>query len=242
MGIEMYRTIRSLLEKNQNIANIARLIHRKTFLKWKQNRRNKIFLKNAEEALIQIDKVMKKLHITYWLEYGTLLGIYREKAFLKHDIDIDLGLFLHEYSYEIRMRMLEYGFELKREILIDNGQYGREETYSFKGLDIDLFYFSFATEKTKMFTHLFKSEDGKSWTKTIQERGGLIVRERYFDYNGLETISFLQKEFPIPAKADEHLASVYGEDFMIPNTSWDPYDKPQNVKILLDKIGKVVVH
>jgi len=238
----MFQTIRSLLEKNQTIAQIARYIHRKTFLKWKQYRRNKVFLENAEEALSRLDDTMNALQVSYWLEYGTLLGAYRDKAFLKHDIDIDIGLFLDDYSLELPEYMARYGFTLKREILIDNGQYGREETYSYKGIDIDLFYFSFTDDKSKIYTHDFKGEDGKSWTKTIEERGGLIVRERYFNYHGLEKISFLQKEFPVPAQVDEHLASVYGEDFMIPNASWNPYDKPQNVKILLDKIGKVVVH
>jgi phosphorylcholine metabolism protein LicD len=235
----MVERFKLLIERNKFIANILRKIYRNTILKYLHYKQNKNFNKNAKYVMHKIDEVFKELGIQYWLEYGTLLGAYREGAFIRHDLDIDLGLFLDDYSEEIDKVFKKHGFKLKRTILVDDGKYGREDTYKLLNISIDLFYFT-KYNNTKMYVHDFKNEDGKSWTKTIRDNGGLIVRERYFENYGFTTIRFLDSYFPVPANTDKHLASVYGKDFMTPNPKWNPYHKPKNVKILKDKIGKVI--
>jgi phosphorylcholine metabolism protein LicD len=234
----MIKKIKLLIEKNQRLANIMRYIYRQTIFKYKQYKNNRNFRQNATYVMEHLNKVFNELGVKYWLVYGTLLGVYRDGKFIEHDDDIDIGLFLDDYSENIKKVMNKYGFKLKREILIDNGDYGREETYELKGIDIDLFYF--IKKEDYFLAHDFKNEDGKSWAKTIQDNGGLIVRERRFTPFSLKEIEFLNKKFYIPYPTKEHLASVYGDDFMIPNPSWNPYNEPKNIKILKNKIGKVI--
>lgn len=50
------------------------------------------------EILIEIDKVCKRHGITYWLDYGTLLGAVRHGGFIPWDDDADLCVFKKDSS------------------------------------------------------------------------------------------------------------------------------------------------
>ncbi len=223
------------IEKNKFLANILRFIYRRTVLKYKHYQQNKIFLQNAPEIMTRIDTIFKELNIPYWLEYGTLLGAVREKNFIKHDLDIDLGLFLKDYSDENLNIFEKYGFKLIRRIIIDDAKYGLEESYAYKGVTIDLFYFS--KNKKGFYSHGFRNEYGKSWSKTIKDNGGLIVREIYFPYSGFDEIDFLDRKYPIPKDTHSHLKAFYGDNYMIPNAQWNPYTMATNIHTIDNIIG-----
>jgi len=233
----MIEKLKSLIEKNKYIANIIRYVYRTTILKYQHHKQNKLFLQNASSVMFQIDNVFEELKIDYWLEYGTLLGAIREKGFISHDLDIDLGLYLNDYSEHIQVVFNKYGFKKRNKISIDNGQYGLEESYIYKDIVIDLFYFT--RKDSQYYSHGFKNEDGKSWSRTIQDNGGLIVREIYFPHGKIKKINFLGKEFPVPVNSEEHLKAFYGDNYLIPNSSWDPYTMAKNIKTLNNKIGVV---
>ena len=227
--------IKQLLKK----CKIVIYVYRITVGRYKEHRLNKAFLTNGEEILIKIDSVFKKLDIEYWLEFGTLLGAVRENGFIGHDVDVDVGLFLNSYSDEIQLAFEKEGFVKTKRIEIEEGRYGLEESYEYKGVNIDLFYFSKVVDGENIYCHEFFPIEGKVWADTLDELGGLIVAEDAFPYTGLSTIHFLNREFPIPEDPELHLSVHYGSDYMQSNPSWDPRHMAKNLKFMHDKLGMV---
>ena len=45
----------------------------------------------GEKAVAEFDAIIRNQNSLYWLAFGTLLGAYREKGFIKNDDDIDVG-------------------------------------------------------------------------------------------------------------------------------------------------------
>ena len=230
----MKKQIFILVDKNPFVKKIFEKIYKLTLGKYINYKRNKIFKENAKEALITIDNAFQELGVDYWLEFGTLLGAVREKDFIEHDIDIDLGCFENNYNPQKEIVFKKYGLKKIQEILIDNGSYGREETYQYKGINIDIFYFH--QRENNIYCHVFTKIKGKTWPTTIKELGGLIVQETTFPFNGFKKIEFLGRKFNIPLNIEEHLSANYGNNYLIKDKNYTNSNST-NVKIIEGKIG-----
>lgn len=61
------------------------------------------------QMLIIIDKLCKKHHLNYWLDYGTLLGAYRHKGFIPWDDDTDISMIRSDYNQVVEIVNSELG-------------------------------------------------------------------------------------------------------------------------------------
>ncbi len=227
------------IENKKFFSDIIKYVYRHTLVRYRNYQRNKLFRQYGAETLWKLNQAFQEIGIPYWLDFGTLLGAIREQGFIEHDLDIDVGLFLDDRTEKIREVLSKFGFVLKREIAIDDGRYGLEETYEFNGVSVDLYYYK--KENDKIITHGFTKKDGMSWEKTLIEYGGYLVREIYLPYSGLSKIYFLGYEYPVPDNPHKYLKSFYGENYMVKNSKWD-YRNAGSVKLLDDKIGKVILY
>lgn len=50
----------------------------------------------AESLLRDVVEILGKHNISYWLDYGTLLGVIRENDFIDSDIDMDVSYFANQ--------------------------------------------------------------------------------------------------------------------------------------------------
>lgn len=227
-------TLKERIKSNHFVYSLLRPIIDKTYDKFLNSKRSKAFHENGVEALYRFDDAMNELGIQYWLCFGTLLGAVREKAFISHDFDMDLGLFIESYSPDNQKVLEKHGFKKTRVLLIDEGHYGREETYTYKGVGIDLVYFHKLGKE--IYCHLFTDIDSEGKFIDVKKNGGLIVREVTYPFSGFKKIDFYGRNFKVPKNTHEVLACDYGEEYMTPNPNYVGGVR-KNVKYLDDKVG-----
>lgn len=82
--------------------------------------------KKMLEVLLEFDRVCKKNGLTYWIDFGTLLGAVRHGGFIPWDDDIDLSMPPEDYRRfkEIAPEELGENFVLQTEVTEPSSQQG----------------------------------------------------------------------------------------------------------------------
>lgn len=192
------------------------------FKKKLQNKRQKLFQKNALNVIALFDKCCEENSINYTLAFGTLLGAIREKGFIKHDFDIDVCIWNSEYSDKIPEALKQFGFKLIHTFLVDNGNLGREETYFLDGVSIDIFYFYDPIDQYPYCCDFLMCGGSPTFRKSMELYGKVCPRRIELPMcREREKVQFETLKLYVPTNAKELLIFRYGEDYMIPNANWD---------------------
>jgi len=194
------------------------------------NKKKRVQLKkNGTKILENLNLAFTELNIPYWLAFGTLLGAVREKRIISHDLDLDIAAWKSSHSDKIAKALSKYGFTLARTIVLGEN-IGLEETYSYKSVNIDIFYFE-KIPNNLIRCHSFYIDNSLGYTETINKYGGLFPLEITLPFNKLIKHTFLGVHVYIPDMYTEQLVCHYGEDYMIPNSSWDYTKAPSSIKV-----------
>ena len=194
-----------------------------------KQRKIAFFLQEGPEILNRIASVFNSEGILFWLEFGSLLGYYRENDFLKHDDDFDFGFLLMD-AEKVRRVLLDSGFELIRLYRINDGS-GIEECYRYKTYHttIDVYYFEIQDQE--MICYGFKPQLNMYKKSNLRKDVPFSVRRMRFPYSGFTKVLFKDVFVYIPTNTSRHLASHYGPNFMVPNSSFDN-SEAGNVELL----------
>ncbi len=205
----------------------------------KFHKQKKALRKHGLEALLKIKETTHELGIKYWLDFGTLLGAIRDGDFIYDDLDLDIGMFLDEYTPNLEHCLSKKGFRKIECFLIDKGNYGRKEAYSYKGVVVDIFFYT--RTGNYIYCHGFRARDDKNLIEMLYEEKTFLVREVTFPFNGLTNINFLGHHFSIPKNYDSYLKAYYGENYLRNDRNWNS-SMAKNVKVLNDKEGEWCGH
>lgn len=161
-------------------------------------------IKNAEDTLITVNKLLRQKGLEPFLMSGTLLGFAREGGLLPHDKDIDLGIIGWENQYEIAEALINAGH-----FSFDVSQLKGSQRFLVTAFDlrngnaVDFFLFH---DKKDYLLHGINFDMG-------------FVQNFKFSKFELEEVDFLGEKFFVPNDIDLNLTENYG-DWRIPATSY----------------------
>ncbi|GEM_PF-6403971 len=114
--------------------------------------------RGSDFLLTKLKKLCQRLHIDYWLYYGTLLGAKRHNAFIPWDDDIDIGVMREDLHKIIRYLQNDGNFSID---ILYNTEWGdRVYKFRFKNSDlpayVDIFPFDYCQGDSSVIWESFK--------------------------------------------------------------------------------------
>ena len=136
-----YFELETLLKKSKKLQLPVR--------KFRSKNNNKNSFKNAKDTFYDLKGFLDYFNIDWFPISGTLLGFIRESSFLKHDLDIDIGIMETDFSINKFKKFVEQSsiFSISRieyqKIFLNNNQNYSKPIYlrliHSSGLNIDIF-------------------------------------------------------------------------------------------------------
>ncbi|MFT7036848.1 MAG: phosphorylcholine metabolism protein LicD [Cyclobacteriaceae bacterium] len=155
-------------------------------------RRKKII--HLEQIYQVTNQYLKTLNVGYWLDFGTLLGYYRERNILLHDVDVDFGISEVDFEKTWTSRhLLPKGFTMYD---TSHKHRGPKLFISYKGFDVDLYFYEDQGKKIASYEESKYPSDSKPLDKHLV----FPIKE----------IEFLGSSTFIPNAPKEYLEHYYG--------------------------------
>lgn len=205
-------------------------------LKWNRRR---LFHKHGKQVFLEFKQVLDSLGCFFWLDFGTLLGAYREQDFIPHDNDIDIGMLRKDYNTGIETALIKNGFKKIKEFTVLNEE-GLEQTYCKNHVHIDIFFYNRRNDGT-YYCNNFSAPEGKAWKETAVA-GIVVVEEVSVSIKGFDKLLFQGEYFNVPQNTDEYLRINYGNGYMTPDPEFEYHNDATNIKLfdLQEKQGRYV--
>lgn len=168
--------------------------------------------KNAIKNLSELDTVFRKHNVRYWMQDGTLLGYVRDKNFIPHDNDVDIGMRWSDFSQDIFKDIIKSGFVFK-------SSHGRLEeslviNFRKRNIPIDIYFYYYDGDR---FYHTAACGKARKYR----------VDFSYKDFDVKEVEYFGTKLF-IPDDPLYFIETKYGKDWSEPKPVWDSNENPLN--------------
>lgn len=162
-------------------------------MSWPGNYRRKK-LQILQSMFIAMVNFLNEIGEEYWLDFGTLLGYYRENGIIGHDVDIDFSM--HEKSYN---RLLSESHRIPLGFKIydtSTNHHGPKLYLSHKGFDVDIYFYQDVGETIRSYEN----------TKYANERQ-FIPKRLIFPLR--DAALFNLKVF-VPNQTKKYLEFLYG--------------------------------
>jgi phosphorylcholine metabolism protein LicD len=178
--------------------------------------------KKAIKLLFDVNDILKKSGVDYWIEGGTLLGAIRDGKIIPWDHDLDLGM---KYSSDSKMRKMisnlkkQYYVSVKEFKSIDGlwklgnyrviKVYPRKKQFFKEDLCLDLFVY---------YLGQLPNQTEEVYKYVVWDRNA-YHKKVFFDT--IEEIEFYGKTIPVPSNPEEFLKVKYGENWKTPVKEWN---------------------
>lgn len=198
-----------------------------------------------EELLLLVDDILTKNGYSYWLNFGTLLGAYRDHAFIPHDDDLDISMFWDDRN-GIKDALINGGLNLVATFYF--GDYNHPESlayrFEYKNVYIDLDFHHRKKENPRMIIHYGALFLANQDYKRVCDYIPVQVEEFTNPFDGLMKYDFLGRKFNVPSNIEEYIIANYGPNYRTPDSHSDYHDYAQNIHIYSpeEKEGYIYKH
>lgn len=96
--------------------------------------------KVAKRVLDDAIGALESLGITTWLTGGVLLGAVRERGFVPHDLDMDVGAMITEYTPKVNEELIARGFTIRK--VLGKPSRGLQTKLARDDIHMDIFWHS----------------------------------------------------------------------------------------------------
>lgn len=229
------------LRKFPIIQSVLTKIYHAFFRSFVEAARAKYFLRNSMDVLKDFVTCMDNNQHFYTLAFGSMLGAVREKGFIKHDTDIDVYMWIEDYSESVKNDLESVGFKLAHCFSVEDGLSGQELTFEKNGVWIDIFFIYPAINEYPYCCDFITQEDCQNYEIAMKTYGCVIARrlEMPFIKERIKT-KFESIDMYVPKNADELLRFRYGDDYMTPNPNWNIRSFDKHIVVWSDKFGTYV--
>lgn len=180
------------------------------------------------QILLKTKETLDDLNIPFFLSSGTCLGYVRERDFMEHDYDIDVGIEEKDYKPEIINAMTRKGLYLYR--VLGSIKTGMELSFYLPGFraKIDIFVHKDKGPKSCWFSYNKEKDKKLQYCVTKFDR---------------KKVDFLGMEVDIPAPVKKYLEEHYGMDWRIPKSSGalGDYNYSSSPKSLVDDFSNETI-
>ena len=186
------------------------LLKMKSFIQKRKDM--KVFLQKGDSVIEYVHRVLRTSGNMFFVDAGTLIGIYRDGKLLKRDMDVDMGIFAKNQSEVIKIRnlLIKNGFELK--IIFstpDNGII--QDAFDYNGVRVDMCYY---TEEENSDVCYLLYGDNK------------IIKMLFSKIGGTINYKYSNQVVSIPANSDKYLEERYGKNWKIPDPNYKYWEGP----------------
>lgn len=187
------------------------------------------FRKNKYKVLSEVHRIFSRENIDYFIDFGTLLGMIREKDFLKHDFDLDFGVLPKKdiNCQLVREELKKAGFKHISENIYDGKVV--KDRFIFSGVKVDFAYYK--PQDNFLTCWLFYKPPQDNLGK--HERR--VVEIRHSSITGLKKIEVRGVVFFVPENPEKVLQEKYGEGWKKPDKKWVYWKAPNAHKC--EKLG-----
>lgn len=189
--------------------------------KMRQRKERKYMKLYGLETLVEADKAVSSFGGHLFLVFGTLLGAFREKNFIAHDFDIDVGIMSSERPANMLEIMKQFGFTCNRQMYVKETGRIVEEQYEYKHVGIDFFYY-FDDDRCgtdSIYTYIVYPHESKDW-RDANESDGFPSVLKPSPKSDFSRQDFLGNQLYMPCDSEAWLRLWYGEHFMVPDPQW----------------------
>ena len=189
--------------------------------------------------LCEFLKILENSGVNYWVESGTLLGLWRDGSLISHDKDIDIGVWtdqidllniielkikgeytVHYYYFKNKLYKAKFvplaGYNLRK---IDINFYFHWDEFAccyqslFFKKDNLIFYYFMAFIEYAFTSHYIKRKTkiffGKFPLSLLRKHGFWMIKSHHFSKR--DELDYNGTKVKIPSSTEEYLESKYGD-------------------------------